>query len=66
MSTFGPLQQLHRLETSSSQFPAQITSILDGTEYNVWIQNLQEGDLSRIVEYFDNVYLCITLAVSLY
>jgi len=66
MSPFSPLQQLHRLETSSSQFPAQITSILDGTEYNVWIQNLQEGDLPQIVEYLDNVYLCITLTAFLY
>jgi len=66
MSPFSPLQQLHRLETSSSQFPAQVTSILDGTEYNAWSRNLQEEDLSRIVGYLDNVYLRITSTTSLY
>ena len=66
ISPFTPLQQLHRLEMSSYQFPAQITSILDGTEYKICIQTLQEEDLSWLVEYLDKACFYIILLVSLH
>ena len=55
MSPSNSLEQLRRLETGSSRFPAQIASILDGTEYRDSIETLQDEELMWLVEYLNNV-----------
>jgi len=61
MSPLNPLQQLYRLEPSSSQFPAQVASILDGEEYKASVQTLQDGDSVWLVDFFDNARLRVIL-----
>lgn len=60
MSPPNFLQELYRLETSSSRFPAQIATILDGAEYKTSINTVKDGDLVQLVEYLDDVCSCIT------
>ena len=66
MSTPSPLEQLYCLETSSSQFPTQTTSILDGVEYKLYVQTLEKSDASLLVEHLDKVCPCIILVASLF
>ena len=60
MSLPSFLQELHRLETSSSRFPTQIATILDGSDYKTSINTVKDEDLVQLVEYLDNVCSCIT------
>ena len=57
MSSLGhpALQQLHRLDRSSSGFHDQLSSVLYGEEYQKCVQNLQCDDLVWLVEYLDKV-----------
>jgi len=53
MSPPNPLRQLHRLKVSSPQFPAEITTILNGEEYKAAVVTLQDKDLVWLVNYLD-------------
>ena len=55
MTSRDPLQQLHRLDRSSSEFPDQVSNILYREEYRQCVTNLQSGDLKRFVDYLDEV-----------
>ena len=62
MSLPGPLalQQLHRLDRSSSQFHDQLLGILYGKGYKKCVQNLQDGDSIWLIDYLDMVCHHIT------
>ena len=63
MTSHHPLQQLRRLDQSSSEFPDQVSSILYGKEYRQWVPNLQSDDLVWFVDYLDEVRrVCRSLA----
>jgi len=49
------LQQLRRLDRSSSDFPDQLSNVLYGEEYQKCVPNLQSDDLAWLVEYLDKV-----------
>ncbi|KAF9644320.1 kinase-like protein, partial [Thelephora ganbajun] len=55
MSSPSPpvLQELHRLDRSSSRFHDQITNVLYGKEYMRCVENLQGNDLVWLVDYLD-------------
>ena len=60
MSVPNPLLELHRLRASSPQFPTEIATILDGTEYKISVKALQDRDLVWLVDHLDNVCLSIS------
>ena len=49
------LQQLHRLDKSSSDFQDQLWNVLHGKEYIQCERNLQGEDLVWLVDYLDKV-----------
>ena len=49
------LQRLDRLDKSSSKFPAEFTSLLDGEEYKSCIGGIKKGQTVWLIEYLDNV-----------
>jgi hypothetical protein len=49
------LQQLHRLDRSSSGFHDQLSNVLYGKECRQCVPNLQGGDLVWFVDYLDGV-----------
>ena len=56
MSSSNPLNQLRRLDASSSTFHHQVNDLLHGEEYKRWMSNLgQDDDLVGLVEYLDKV-----------
>ena len=57
------LQQLDRLNRSSSGFRDQLRDLLDGEEYRKCVQNLQPDDLDLVwlLEYLDKVCHRVTL-----
>jgi len=61
MSFHDPLDRLRRLDTSSSTFCEQVSSILYGEEYARWVSNLQGGDLAGLVDCLDKVRRHVSL-----
>ena len=63
MSSLGVpvLQQLHRLDRSSSGFQDRLGKIIDGEEFKQCVLSLQDGDLVRLVDYLDKVRQHIVL-----
>lgn len=59
MTQLKPLQQLRDLDTTSPQFHKRLGSYLHGSEYRSALSNLQDGDLSWLVEYLNSVSLQI-------
>lgn len=55
MASHDLLQQLHRLDRSSSEFRDRISGILYGEEYGRCVSNLQGEDLLWLVNYLDKV-----------
>jgi len=55
------LRQLERLDRSSPWFPGELTDLLRGEAYKGCVPNLQDEDATWLVEYLDNVCLCIAL-----
>ncbi|KAF9644868.1 kinase-like protein [Thelephora ganbajun] len=53
MSSLGLLEQLRRLNRSSSKFQDQVSNILYGQEYKQWAQGVQSDDLVGLVDYLD-------------
>ena len=53
--TSSALQQLYRLNRSSSEFHDQVSNILYGEEYQRCVQDLQGDDLEWVVDYLDKV-----------
>ena len=49
------MQQLHRLDRSSSGFHDELSSVLYGEEYQKYVPNLQGDDLVWFIEYLDKV-----------
>jgi hypothetical protein len=49
------LQQLDRLDGSSSRFHDQLSNVLYGEEYMKCVPNLQGDDLARLVDYLGRV-----------
>ena len=49
------LQQLHRLNGSSPDFPQQLEAILRSNEYEQCVPKLQGDDLMWLVDYLDKV-----------
>ena len=64
MSHHLPLQQLRRLDRSSSEFGGELNNILCGAEYQECVPNLQGDDLVWVVDYLDMVCRCIVLTLS--
>jgi hypothetical protein len=64
MSHHLPLQQLRRLDRSSSEFGDELNNIICGEEYQECVPNLQDDDLVWLVDYLDMVRRCITLTLS--
>ena len=62
--THPALQQLHRLDWSSSGFHDQLSNILYGVEYQRCVQDLQGGDLVWLVGYLDKVLRHVALPFS--
>jgi len=57
----NPLQQLHDLDRSSSQFHDQLSGLLREEEFRNFVSSPQSEGLGQLVEYLDNVSLHITL-----
>ena len=57
MSSPNPtvLQQLHRLDSSSSSFHIQLSNVLDSEQYERTVSNLEGNDLVSLVDYLDQV-----------
>jgi len=64
MSSPNPLEQLHRLDRSSSKFHDQVSNILRGEEYDQWVPNLQDQDSEGLVDYLDKVRCLVQLVHS--
>jgi len=64
MSSRNPLNQLRRLDNSSSTFHDQVNKIFDGEEYKQWAPNLQGNDLIGFIDYLDEVCRCASLPRS--
>jgi hypothetical protein len=66
MSPHSPpvLQQLDRLDRSSSRFEDQLRDVLYGEGYTRCALNLQGDDLVWLVDYMDNVRRWVTLLHS--
>lgn len=64
MSSHGLLEQLRRLDRSSSEFHSQVNSILYEEEYKQWVQTVQGDDLVGLVEFLDEVFCCVSLLRS--
>jgi hypothetical protein len=66
MSSPSPpaLQQLHRLDRSSSGFHDQLSNVLYGEEYTQCVPNLQDDDLTWLVDYLDKVRRRVALPHS--
>jgi len=60
MSSQNPLEQLCRLDGSSSEFHDQVSNILYGGEYRQWVLNLQSDDLVGLVDYLDKVSFVVS------
>lgn len=50
------LQRIHFLDRSSSTFPDQLGSLLQGQEYRQCAENVGDNDLAWLVDYLDEVY----------
>jgi len=64
LRSHNPLNQLRRLDASSSTFHDQISSILCGEEYKRWMSNLQGDDLAGLTDYLDKVRHYVSLVRS--
>ena len=60
------LEQLYRLDRSSSQFHDMLSSILYGEEYKRCVGDLQNGSLVWLVDYLDKVRCCVSPSPRLY
>ena len=59
------LQQLHRLDGSSSGFQDKLCNVLYGEEYKQCMPSLQNDDLTWLVDYLDKVRCHVALPYSL-
>lgn len=57
------IQEFKKLDTSSSLFPDQLTSLLYKKEYKDCIPNLPDEDVVWLVNYLDDVCLCLACAL---
>ena len=57
--TLPALQQLDRLDSSSSDFHDQLVTVLSGQEYKLSLPDLQGGDLIWLVNHLDQVRRCV-------
>lgn len=64
LSDSPTLQQLLRLDKSSSGFHDQLGNVLDGEEYKQYVLDPQDDDLVRLVDYLDDVRRHISLPHS--
>jgi len=55
MSFDNPLNQLRRLDRSSSTFHDRVGNILYGEEYKRWKPDVRGDDLVGLVDYLDEV-----------
>ena len=55
MPPISPLDQLRSLDWDFPELHDYINSILYGTEYRRWVENLECGNLAGIVDYLDMV-----------
>jgi len=55
----APLERLRALDVSSANFPDKVAELLRDEEYQECIPNLQDGNLTWLVEFLDKVYLQI-------
>jgi hypothetical protein len=62
--SLSALQQLHRLDRSSSGFHKQLRDLLDGEDYKQCVSNLQGDDSAWLVDYLDKVRRRIVLPHS--
>ncbi|KAF9644873.1 kinase-like protein [Thelephora ganbajun] len=53
MSSLDPLEQLRRLNSSSSKFHDQLSNILYGQEYKQWVQGIRGDDVVGLVDCLD-------------
>lgn len=60
----NPLQRLRGLNKSSTNFHDQISNILYGEEYKQWVQDINAGDVVRLVDYLDRVRHSAALSAS--
>jgi len=55
MSSYNPLNQLRRLDKSSSKFYDQVSEIFGGEEYKQWVRNHRGNDLVGFINHLDKV-----------
>ena len=65
MSSRSPLEQLRRLDRSSSRFHDQVSNILYGEDYKQWVPTVQDNDLMGLVDCLDKVRCHVPLLHSL-
>ena len=53
------LQELDRLDKSSSDFDDKLHDVLYGQEYALHEKNFEDGDLVWLIDYLDEVCCCI-------
>jgi len=58
------LQQLHRLDRSSSRFHDRLCEVLYGEEFRLCVPKLQGDDSLWLVEYLDKVRRRVALTLS--
>ena len=59
------LHRLRHLDRSSPEFPDQLRNLLYEPEYRDYVTGLQDlDDPTWLVEFLDNVRLCVTLTDS--
>jgi len=57
------LQQLECLDKSSPRFPDELMNLLRGKVYKRRVPKLQDEDATWLVEYLDNVSLCVVFSM---
>lgn len=57
------LQELDRLDESSDRFPRQLADFLSGEGYIDCITELQNEDGAWLIEYLDNVGVCVAFCL---
>lgn len=63
--TLPALQQLDRLDNSSSNFQNQLITVLSGQEYKESVPNLRGSDLIWLVNHLDEARYCIPHSLPL-
>lgn len=58
------MEQLLRLDSSSSQFNDQVSKILHGKEYKQWANHIDGTDMTRLIDFLDRVRPCASSLAS--